>query len=62
MPHVTMVDMKSTVLIVVLFTTCLQAGHVHKAVTITRDSWGIAHVHGKTDTDTVFGMIYAGGR
>ena len=30
-----------------------------KSVTITRDDWGIAHVHGKTDADTVFGMIYA---
>ena len=30
-----------------------------KAVTITRDDWGIAHVHGKTDADAVFGMIYA---
>ena len=29
------------------------------AVTITRDDWGIAHVHGKTDADAVFGMIYA---
>jgi len=27
-------------------------------VTITRDDWGIAHVHGKTDADAVFGMIY----
>ncbi len=25
---------------------------------ITRDDWGIAHVHGKTDADAVFGMIY----
>ena len=32
-----------------------QAGNV----TITRDTWGIAHVHGKTDADAVFGMIYA---
>jgi acyl-homoserine-lactone acylase len=30
-----------------------------KNVTITRDDWGIAHVHGKTDADAVFGMIYA---
>jgi acyl-homoserine-lactone acylase len=30
-----------------------------QAVTITRDDWGIAHVHGKTDADTVFGLIYA---
>ena len=29
------------------------------AVTITRDDWGIAHVHGVTDADAVFGMITA---
>jgi acyl-homoserine-lactone acylase len=28
-------------------------------VTVTRDDWGIAHVHGHTDADAVFGMIYA---
>jgi acyl-homoserine-lactone acylase len=28
-------------------------------VTITRDDWGIAHVHGASDADAVFGMIYA---
>ena len=28
-------------------------------VTIIRDDWGIAHVHGNTDADAVFGMIYA---
>ena len=28
-------------------------------VTIVRDTWGIAHVYGKTDADAVFGMIYA---
>jgi len=28
-------------------------------VTITRDTWGIPHVYGKTDADAVFGMIYA---
>src|SRR6187397_186171 len=28
-------------------------------VTITRDDWGIAHIHGKTDADAVFGMMYA---
>jgi acyl-homoserine lactone acylase PvdQ len=30
-----------------------------QGITITRDDWGIAHVHGKTDADAVFGMIYA---
>ena len=30
-----------------------------RAVTITRDDWGIAHVRGKTDADAVFGMEYA---
>src|SRR3990172_931163 len=28
-------------------------------VTIIRDDWGIPHVHGRTDADAVFGMIYA---
>ncbi len=28
-------------------------------VTITRDDWGIAHIHGKTDADAVFGAVYA---
>jgi acyl-homoserine-lactone acylase len=28
-------------------------------VVITRDDWGVAHVHGRTDADAVFGMIYA---
>ena len=28
-------------------------------VTIVRDDWGIAHVHGRTDADAVFGAIYA---
>ncbi len=27
-------------------------------VTIVRDEWGIAHIHGKTDADAVFGMEY----
>src|SRR5579859_3427747 len=26
---------------------------------IVRDDWGIAHVHGRTDADAVFGMIFA---
>ncbi|HET6631294.1 MAG TPA: penicillin acylase family protein [Rhodanobacteraceae bacterium] len=30
-----------------------------QAVTITRDDWGIPHIHGTTDADAVFGMIYA---
>ena len=29
------------------------------AVTITRDTWGIPHVRGKTDADVVFGAMYA---
>src|SRR5262249_27929726 len=28
-------------------------------VTITRDDWGIPHIHGKTDADAVFGLVYA---
>jgi acyl-homoserine-lactone acylase len=30
-----------------------------RETSIIRDDWGIAHVHGKTDADAVFGMIYA---
>jgi acyl-homoserine-lactone acylase len=30
-----------------------------KNVTITRDDFGIAHIHGKTDADAVFGLVYA---
>ncbi len=30
-----------------------------KRVTITRDDWGIPHVHGRSDADAVFGLIYA---
>ncbi len=30
-------------------------------VRITRDDWGIPHIHGKTDADAVFGLIYAQG-
>src|SRR6266550_3669873 len=29
------------------------------SVTITRDDWGIPHISGKTDTDAVFGLLYA---
>jgi acyl-homoserine-lactone acylase len=29
------------------------------AVTIVRDSWGIAHVRGRSDADAVFGAMYA---
>jgi acyl-homoserine-lactone acylase len=28
-------------------------------VSIVRDDWGIAHIHGHTDPDAVFGMVYA---
>jgi len=28
-------------------------------ITIIRDNWGIPHVYGKTDADTVFGVVYA---
>lgn len=36
-----------------------QAAQARYAVTITRDDWGIPHIHGKTDADAVYGMIYA---
>ena len=34
--------------------------HAHAERTeIVRDSWGVAHIYGKSDADTVFGTIYA---
>ncbi len=30
-----------------------------RQVTITRDTWGVPHVSGKTDADAVFGLLYA---
>src|SRR5579859_6702255 len=59
--------MKTTLLIFTAATSCFafqtsEAARWEKEaknVTITRDDWGIAHVHGKTDADAVFGMIYA---
>lgn len=29
-----------------------------KQVTITRDTWGIPHIYGKTDANVVFGLLY----
>ncbi len=37
-----------------------QRWHRHASqVNIIRDNWGIAHIYGKSDADTVFGAIYA---
>jgi len=29
-----------------------------KAVTVIRDDWGVPHIYGKTDAETVFGLMY----
>ncbi|MEO8460990.1 MAG: penicillin acylase family protein, partial [Dokdonella sp.] len=58
---------KTTALLLVFLAASAQAAspdaarwqHEAQAVTITRDDWGIAHVHGKTDADAVFGMAFA---
>ena len=28
-------------------------------ITIIRDDWGVPHIHGETDADAVFGLMYA---
>ncbi|HQS69951.1 MAG: acylase [Novosphingobium sp. 28-62-57] len=48
----------STLLFALLATPAAASAHSHD-VTIMRDTWGIAHVQGKTDADAVFGAIYA---
>jgi acyl-homoserine-lactone acylase len=58
--------LSATALLVLGFVATAQAGTADaarwqrqaQAVTITRDDWGIAHVHGKTDADAVFGIAY----
>lgn len=57
--------MKTLILAALLLSTAAGASDLPrwqaqaKRVSITRDDWGIAHVHGKSDADAVFGMIYA---
>ena len=47
------------------FASAVQGGEIARwhreadLVAIIRDDWGIAHVYGKTDSDAVFGAIYA---
>ena len=49
-----------TLLLLAACSTLYAAGESQAArVTIVRDDWGIAHIHGKTDADAVFGMVYA---
>lgn len=45
--------------LILLATSAAAAPPEAVRVTIARDDWGIAHVHGKSDADTVFGAIYA---
>jgi acyl-homoserine-lactone acylase len=40
-------------------TEAMRRAHTAARVTIVRDDWGIAHVHGHSDADAVFGMVYA---
>ena len=40
-------------------TAALAAPAPADRITISRDEWGIAHIHGHTDADAVYGMIYA---
>jgi acyl-homoserine-lactone acylase len=62
--------MKKILLVLALASSCFAAQTPDKNeiarweqearnVTIVRDDWGIAHVFGKTDADTVFGAMYA---
>jgi len=50
--------MRRSVLLAALALSVSTPALAHQAE-ITRDDWGIAHVHGKSDADAVFGMVYA---
>lgn len=56
-------------LLVLLTATALQAQPFNRAeiarwqqqakqVTVTRDTWGVPHIYGKTDADVVFGLLF----
>lgn len=60
--------MKVAFILALAGSALVQAGELSEAaryerearnVTIIRDNWGIAHIYGKTDADTVFGTMYA---
>lgn len=64
--------MRNFALLLLLLAACAPAGTVAapetelarwerqaQNVTIVRDDWGIAHIHGASDADAVFGMAYA---
>ncbi|WP_213978863.1 penicillin acylase family protein [Sphingomonas sp. dw_22] len=58
---------RSALILLAMLTTAASAPDTDMArwraeaarVTITRDDWGIPHVHGQSDADAVFGLIYA---
>src|ERR671933_1490001 len=45
--------------VLLLLSASVAFAQQNRNVTIVRDDWGIAHVHGKSDADAVFGAIYA---
>jgi acyl-homoserine-lactone acylase len=57
--------MKSLILATLLLSTAASASDRPRwqaqaaRVSISRDDWGIAHIHGHSDADAVFGMVYA---
>jgi len=62
--------MKKLLLVLAIFSlSCSQRAIVNEDVvrwerraqnvTIVRDDWGIPHIHGRTDADAVFGLMYA---
>ncbi len=51
--------MRVSSLVVALALAAVPATAGARDVTIRRDGFGIAHIHGRSDADAVFGMIYA---
>src|SRR5919202_560770 len=45
--------------VLLLLSASVAFAQQNRNVTIVRDTWGIAHVRGKSDADAVFGAIYA---
>jgi len=61
MGHALLLSLSAAALPLAAQTSSEQARWLSEAqnTDIVRDDWGIAHVHGKSDADAVFGMVYA---
>ena len=59
MRHLIAATVPAALMLAPALTAPIPAAAAARDVTIRRDRWGIAHVHGRSDADAVYGMMYA---